>query len=92
MHGRDGLSWPFPRLVRAPMKWAGLETPKCVTVHQRVKGALHFASGDDLEIAIYEHLAETYAPPHLTVQSSSLFNVEHWACHIFGQCLFHACF
>ena len=41
MHGRDGLSQPFPRLVRAPMKWAGLETPKCVTVHQRVNEPLY---------------------------------------------------
>ena len=35
-----GFLGPFLVQLGAPMKWAGLETPKCVTVHQRVKEVL----------------------------------------------------
>ena len=39
VHGRDGLSRCFPRLVRGSMKWAVLEMQKRIAVHQRVKYA-----------------------------------------------------
>ena len=32
-----GFLGPFLVQLGAPMKWAGLEMPKCVAVHQRVK-------------------------------------------------------
>ena len=31
-----GFLGPFLVQLGAPMKWAGLEVPKCVAVHQRV--------------------------------------------------------
>ena len=33
-----GLLGPFLVQLGAPMKWAGLEMPKLVAAHQRVKG------------------------------------------------------
>ena len=38
-----GFLGPFLIWLGAPMKWAGLEMPKCVTVHQRVKKSIPFS-------------------------------------------------
>ena len=42
------------------MKWAGLETPKCVTVHQRVKHMKSVHGGSEGSLNAFHQLSHKY--------------------------------
>ena len=66
------------------MKWAGLETPKCVTVHQRVNVTLGTSNKSSClviftleEMLIYKHTFPTSQEGTRALGTASNNNVNH---------------
>ena len=47
------------------MKWAGLETPKCVTVHQRVNKFDKLCMGSTRRLDPSSHIARGWQPDYM---------------------------